>query len=173
VTKSWRLIWESFVARASLVETYVSALNLTAVAIVSSADGWRCRIETGGTSAPAFYFKPSHADLVLLTIGLDGWTDQAPAAVAGAIERTAATVGAPIISPDALRAEAERQVAEIVERVRASNQSGGLKVWKTAYKQYRRAQIAKAEKAIPYSAYLQRVIVATMVRNVEMTGRMI
>jgi hypothetical protein len=42
-----------------------------------------------------FFFWSSHADLVLMTIGLEGWTDQAPAAVAALIERTAANLGAP------------------------------------------------------------------------------
>jgi hypothetical protein len=44
---------------------------------------------------------------------------------------------------------AEQQVAEITARVKASNQSGGLRQWNAAYKQYRQAQIAKCEKAIP------------------------
>jgi hypothetical protein len=73
-------------SRASLIEVYIAALPLAAVAIVSSADGRRCRIETDGEPAPGetierrLYFKPSHAELVLSTIDLEGWTDQAPAA---------------------------------------------------------------------------------------------
>jgi hypothetical protein len=50
---------------------------------------------------------------------------------------------------------------------------GGLKQWNAAYKQYREAQVAKCESAIPYSAYLQRVVIARMVRDVAMTGRMV
>jgi hypothetical protein len=36
---------------------------------------------------------------VLSAIDLDGWTDQAPAAVAELIERTAASLGAPLRAP--------------------------------------------------------------------------
>jgi hypothetical protein len=81
------------VSRASLVETYISALNLTAVAVVS--DGRRCRI-TEGEPAPGekikhrFYFKSSHAELVLVTIDVEGLSGKPLAAVAGAIERAAA-----------------------------------------------------------------------------------
>jgi hypothetical protein len=80
-------------SRASLIDVYISGLNLATVAIVSS--GRRCRI-TEGEPAPGetvkhrFYFKPSHAELLLATIDLEGVTDQAPAAVAALIERTAA-----------------------------------------------------------------------------------
>jgi hypothetical protein len=61
----------------------------------------------------------------------------------------------------------------IVAHVKATNASGGLKQWNAAYKQYRQAQIEKCEKAIAYSAYLQRVVVMSMVRNVAATGRMV
>jgi hypothetical protein len=40
------------------------------------------------------------------------------------------------------------------------------------YKRYRLAQIAKAERALPYSKYIEPFIV-TMVKRVAMTGRMI
>jgi hypothetical protein len=120
---------ESFVSRASLVETYIAALNLTAVTVV--ADGRRCRIETGGEIAPGekikrqFYFKSSHAELVLLTIDKEGPSGKSPAALAAPIERAAATLG---------------------------------------------AQVARAEKAVPYATFLERYT-ATIVRDVA--GRMI
>lgn len=127
-----------------------------------------------------YFFKPNHIELVLGAAGLGCGVEistpagiASPTAVAALLERTARSMGAPLETEAEIRAEAEQEVAKIVAKVAASNQSGGLKQWNTAYKQYRRAQIAKAEKAIPYSAYLQRVIVATMVRNVAMTGRMV
>ena len=86
--------------RVSLIEAYVAALPLTAVAIVSSADGRQCRIETGGTSTPAFYFKPSHAELVLSAIDLDGWTEQSGGRP-GCANRTG---GRELGAPDARRA---------------------------------------------------------------------
>jgi hypothetical protein len=89
-------------SRASLIEAYIAALPLAAVAIVSSAEGRQCRIQTDGEPAPGeaierrLYFKPSHAELVLSAIDLDGGTDQAPAAVVALIEQTAAMLGAPL-----------------------------------------------------------------------------
>jgi hypothetical protein len=52
------------------------------------------------------------------------------------------------------------------------NQSGGLKQVNAEYRRYRMGQVAKCEKAIPYSAFLQR-FTASLVRNVAATGRMI
>lgn len=160
-------------SRASLVETYIAALNLTAVAIVS--DGWRCRIHTGElapseTIKHRFYFKPSHAELVLATIDLDGLSGKPPAALATLIERAAANLGAPFQTADELQAEAEQQVAEITARVKGMNQSGGLKQVNAQYKRYRQAQIAKAEKAVPYAKFIER-FTATIVRDVAATGR--
>jgi hypothetical protein len=80
-------------SHATLVETYIEALNLTAVAIVGA--GRQCRI-TEGESARGekierqFYFKPSHAELVLVTIDVEGLSGKPLAAVAGAIEQAAA-----------------------------------------------------------------------------------
>jgi hypothetical protein len=167
---------ESFVSRALLIEAYISGLQLTAVTVV--ADGRRCRMIRPGEIAPGekikhqFFFRPSHAELVHLTIGLDGWIDQQPAALAALIERTAANLGAPYSSPDELRRAAEVQVAEITARVKASNQAGGLKQINRQYKAYRQAQMAKAEKAVPYAKFIEP-FVATMVRQVAATGRMI
>jgi hypothetical protein len=165
-------------SRASLVDVYISALQLTAVAIVASADGRRCRIETDGEIAPGekikrqFFFRPTHADLLLLTIALDGWTDQQPAAVAALIERTAATLGAPFQTLTELQAEAEQEVDKIIAKVAASNQAGGMKQINAQYKRYRQAQVAKAEKAVPYTKFIER-FTASIVRDVAATGRMI
>jgi hypothetical protein len=60
----------------------------------------------------------------------------------------------------------------IVAHVKATNQSGGLKQVNAQYKRYRQAQVAKAEKASPYSLFLER-ITATIVRDVAMSWRMI
>jgi hypothetical protein len=50
--------------------------------------------------------------------------------------------------------------------------AGGLKQVNRQYKAYRQGQIAKAERAMPYSKFIEPFI-ATMVRQVAMTGRMI
>jgi hypothetical protein len=53
-----------------------------------------------------------------------------------------------------------------------SNQAGGLKQVNRQYKAYRQAQIAKAEKALPYAKFLER-FTANIVRDVAATGRAI
>jgi hypothetical protein len=160
------------VARADLIATYISALNLTAVAVV--ADGRRCRIITGEpapgeTIAARFYFKASHAELVLAEIDKDGLSGK-PAAVAALIEGTARRIGAPFQTPDELHRAAEVQVAAVQARVASMNQSGGLSALNKAYRQYRLGQVARAERAIPYSAFVERRI-ATILRDVAMSGR--
>jgi hypothetical protein len=53
------------------------------------------------------------------------------------------------------------------------NQNGGLKQINRPYKAYRQAQIARAERAVPYSKFLEQRYTVSIVRNVAMTGRMI
>jgi hypothetical protein len=89
-------------------------------------------------------------------------------AVVALIERTAANLGAPFQTPAELREAA----AEIVARVDAMRQAGGLKQVNAEYKRYRQAQAAKAERATPYAVFLQR-FTATIVRDVAATGRAI
>jgi hypothetical protein len=167
------------VSRDSLIDAYIAALPLAAVAIVLSADGRRCRIHTEGEPGPGetierrLYFKPSHAELVISTIDLlEGWTDQAPAAVAASIEQAAATLGAPVHALGELRQAAEEAVAEVTARVDAGRQNGDLKQVNRQYKLYRQQQIAKAEKAMPYAKFLER-FTASIVRDVAMNGRTI
>jgi hypothetical protein len=148
-----------FMSRAALIDVYISGLNLATVAVVS--DGRRCRVavfgsaedtgepEPGETVRHRFYFKPSRADLVLMTIGKEGVTGKPPAALAALIERAAAMLGAPYRTPDELRRIAEQAVVEVQARVAALNQSGGLKQINKQYKSDRLAQIARAEKAMP------------------------
>jgi hypothetical protein len=110
-------------SRESLVQAYISGLNLTSVAIVGA--GRRCQIITGEpppgeTIASRYYFKASHAELVLATIDREDVTDQKPAALAALIEQAAATLGAPFQTPEQLRKAAGQQVDEITERVKAA-----------------------------------------------------
>jgi hypothetical protein len=162
---------EWFVARADLIQAYISALPFAPIAIVAIPGG--CRIEIGGTSAPAFYFKASHIELVLGAAGLAaGPINQPPAAVAALIERAARRLHAPYETEPEIMAAAERQVDAIMERVRASNQSGGMILINGQYKAYRTAQLAKAEAALPYSKFIEPFVI-TMLRQVAMTGRMV
>ncbi|HXB80462.1 MAG TPA: hypothetical protein VNX23_24160 [Bradyrhizobium sp.] len=158
--------------RAQLVETYISSLPLVEVAIVGA--GLQCMIRAGshGEIAPGeivqhrYFFKSSHAELVLLTIGPEGLSGKPAATLAASIEQAAAKLGAKWQTSDALRKAAEVQVAEIVERVKASGQHGALKPWNTRYRQYRLAQVEKREPAIPYSAFLEQFVITPTVRSI-------
>jgi hypothetical protein len=161
-------------SRADLIETYISVLNLTSVAIVGA--GRQCRIHTGEIPpgepiAARYLFKPSHAELLLATIGKDGLAGQPAAALVDAIERTAAMLGAPHQTPAELRAAAAGQVAEIVERVKMAGLSGKLKRWNASYKQYRLAQLEKGEPAIPHASYVEKVVTLPTLKQIAMTGR--
>jgi hypothetical protein len=134
----------------------------------------------GGEPAPGekikhrYFFKPLHVELLLNAASLsDDPIDQAPAAVAELIERTARRMHAPYETEREIRAAAERQVDEMTARVEASNQSGGLKHWNTRYRQYRLEQVSRAERAIPFSAFLEQFVITPTVRNVAATGRMV
>jgi hypothetical protein len=157
-------------SRESLVEAYISGLNLTEIAIVGA--GKQCRIHTGGDLAPGepvahrYLFKASHVDLLLATIGQDGLLGRSATALAELVEQAAASIGAKWQTPDALRKGAELQVAEIVERVKASGQYGALKPWNTRYRQYRLAQVEKGERAIPYSVFLEEFVITPTVRMI-------
>ena len=104
-------------SRADLVETYIEALNLVEVAIVGA--GRQCRIHTdddgeippGEPVACRYYFKASHAELVLMTIGKEGVTGKPASSLVDAIERTAAKLGARWQTPDTLRKGAAEQGA--------------------------------------------------------------
>jgi hypothetical protein len=163
-----------FVSRA-LVEAYISALPLTAVAIVSSADGRRCRILTEGEPGPGetierqLYFKPSHAELVLSKIDLEGWTNEPAAAVVASIVSAATMLGAPHYALADLRKVAAAVVAEVVARVEAGRQNGDLKLVNRQYKIYRLAQVAKGERAIPYAKFMERWT-AGLVRDVAVNS---
>lgn len=153
--------WKVPVSRAALIDVYISGLALAEVAIVGA--GRQCRIHTGEIPPGErikhqFFFRPSHAELLLMTIDKEGVTGKQAAALAALIEQAAAKLGAPYQTPDEVRRAAEEQVDEIVERVKTGGLSGALKKWNTAYRQYRLAQIEKSEPAIPYSAFLEQAV---------------
>ena len=165
-------------SRASLVQVYLDSLPFCRLAIVQTAGG--CRVAVGGETAPGetvaatYYLKPLHVELLLTAAGLtDGPTDQAPDIVAARLEKTARTMHAPYESETELRAVAEKQVDEIQERVRATNQAGGLSALNKAYKQYRAHQIDNAQRAIGYNAYIEQHYTIGIVRSVASVGRMI
>jgi hypothetical protein len=113
----------------------------------------------------AFWFaKPAHAELVLIGVQndihdagaahSDGWIDLSARKVRDLVINVAAALGARWRTAAELRTDASKAVEEIIMSVEASRQSGGLAKVNTSYKIYRQQQIAKGEKAIPYSAHL-------------------
>ncbi|WP_426442028.1 hypothetical protein [Bradyrhizobium genosp. P] len=159
-------------SRESLVEAYITALPFAAIAIIA-VPGGGCRVETGAPGEIRYFFKPSHLDLVLGAAGLGtDPIDEAPAAVAELIERTAAAIGAPFNTAAEIRAAAAVEVEKVTARVEAMRQAGGLKQVNAEYKAYRQAQVAKAEKATPYAVFLAR-FTAGLVRDVATMGRAI
>jgi len=160
------------VSRASLIETYISALPFAPVAIVAAGGG--CRIEVGGTSKPAFYFKLTHIELVLGAAGLScGPVDQPPDAVAARLEKAARAMGAPFQTAAEIRKAAGQEVDKIVAHVQVAGLVGELKEINKQYRAYRLAQVAKAERALSYSAFLERRYTVGIVKEVAAVGRMI
>jgi hypothetical protein len=165
--------------RVDLIQTYISGLNLTEIAIVGA--GKQCRIKTttggrfegtfqtgeiapGEPVAHRYFFKSSHVDLLLATIGQDGLSGRSAAALAASIEQAAASIGAVYRSPAEIHKAAELAVAAITERVRIANQSGGMKSINREYRAYRQQQLAKGEMATSYAAFIEP-FVATMVKR--------
>ena len=156
-------------SRVSLVEAYISGLQLTEIAIVGA--GKQCRITAGGEFATPgepvahrYFFKSSHVDLLLATIGQDGLSGRSAAALAELIVQAAASIGATHQSPAQVRKGAELAVAAITERVRIANQSGGMKSINREYRAYRQQQLARGERATSYAAFIEP-FVATMVKR--------
>jgi hypothetical protein len=153
------------VSHASLVEAYLSGLQLTAVAVAGA--GKQCRIITGEPASGEpiqyrYFFKPSHVDLLLSTIGQDGLSGKPAAALAELIEQAAAKLGARYQTASAVRKVAEAAVAEILERVQLANQKGGMKLINRQYKAYRLSQIEKGEKAIAYQKFIEPYIMSAV-----------
>jgi hypothetical protein len=168
---------EPFVSRETLIQAYVSALPFAAVNIIATING--CRVSVGGELAPGeiaiatYFFRPLHIELLLGAAALtDDPVDRSPVAVASLISDAAKKVGAPCHTAKQLRAAAEHEVDKILERVRVSNQAGGLKLINRKYREYRQAQVAKAEEALPYSKFIEPYLMQIL-RQVAATGRMI
>ncbi len=138
--------------------------------------GGGCRVETGAPAeaVATYYFKQAHLDLLLGAAGLPEGRpiDQSPVAVAALIRRTAVAMGAPFQTLAGLQADAEKEVDKILERVRASNASGGLQQVNRSYKAYRQQQLAKAEKAMPYAKFIEPFVMQIL-RQIATAGRMV
>lgn len=157
-------------SHAKLIDVYLAALSRTVVSVVTDAGVNHARIETGDVPAGAavharLHFNASHADLVLSAYGLDGRADMSPSELLEAITSTAARLGAEWQTDEEARAAAADTVQAVVDKVEAARQAGGMKEINASYKRYRQEQVAKAERAVPYSTYL-RHYTARMVEEV-------
>ena len=164
-------------SRETLVQAYLEALLFCRLA-VAAIPGDGCRVAVGGELAPGekafatYYVKPLHVELLLGGAGLgDGPIDEEPAAVATRLEKAARSLHAPYETEQEIKAAAERQVAEIVARVEATNQAGGLSAYNKAYKRYRQGQIDKAERAMGYNQFIEEKYTIPIVRNIASTAR--
>jgi hypothetical protein len=165
-------------SRASLVQTYIDALPFAAVAVVQTASGTRVaiggEIAAGETAVARYFFRPLHIELVLGAAGLgDGPVDQAPDVVAARLIGAAKSVGAPFRTAAEIRANAKIEVDRIVAHVQVAGLVGELKEINKQYRAYRLAQVAKAERALPYSAFLERRYTVGIVKEVAAVGRKI
>jgi hypothetical protein len=159
--------WRVPVSREAFIQSYISGLQLTEVAIVGAGRSARIitgEIPPGEPVACRYYFKASHAELLLMTIGKEDVTGKPASSLVDAIERTAAMLGATIQTTSELRKAAASAVDEITARVKLANQDGELKRVNYAYKVYRLEQLAKGEKAITYKAHLE-TFTASLVRQ--------
>lgn len=148
-------------SHAKLIDTYLAALPRTVVSVVTDADGNGAKIETGDVPAGTvvhgrLHFNASHADLVLSSCGLDGRAVMSPSELLEAVTNTAARLGAEWQTDQEAQTTAAEAVQAIVDKIEAARQAGGLREINASYKRYRQQQVANAERAIPYSAYLRR-----------------
>jgi hypothetical protein len=105
-----------------------------------------------------------HAELVLMNVRSDfealgadrpqGWVDMPARAVRDHVVNVAAGLGASWRTATEVRADASHAVAEIIVQVEQQRRAGGLAQVNAQYKIYRQGQVARGEKAAPYSVHL-------------------
>lgn len=147
--------------RELLAKAYVRALPVCSVVILASEDGRSAKasLDPEPDNAPFSLFdtlwfaKSQYAELVLAQCP-EGWCGRAPAALRDEIVNAAAALGASFKTSAEIEADASNAVAEIIERVDAMRQSGGLAKVNAGYKCYRKAQVAAGQKAVSYQAHL-------------------
>jgi hypothetical protein len=164
--------------RDALVSAYMEALPAKPVLIHAGPGGQPVKvglaIEDGLERFDALWFaKPSHAELVLMNCRDDfvslgavdpgGWIDLSARTVRDHVVNVASGLGASWQSEAEMRVSTSIVVEEIIARVEAMRQSGGLAKVNAAYKVYRQGQVARGEKAIPYSAHLASFTVSLVV----------
>ena len=160
------LAWRN---RLKLLAAYMEALGNRALMVLAAPTGHPCKLSSAplpnlDTIAAFWFAKPHHAELVALraqddlaAIGAarpEGWIDMQAQELRDTIINLAAHVGASWQTAEQAQAQASIAIDEIIARVEASRTNGGLAQINAQYKVYRQKQLAKGEKAIPYSAHL-------------------
>jgi hypothetical protein len=155
--------------RCALVGAYIEALGARALYVHGGPAGEvsQVRLDRNGcldVFDVLWFSKPQHAELVLLQ-SLDdfaadgrsrgnGWLVSPPREVRDKIVNVAAMLGAIWQTEAELRTVASNVVEEIIVSVEKSRRDGGLAQVNASYKIYRQRQVARGEKAVPYSAHL-------------------
>jgi hypothetical protein len=165
---------------ASLEKAYLEALDARPVVVRALQDGLTDLSHCPDRFAvDAIWFrKPHHAELVLMQCLGDlqiigavkpcGGIELSTITVRDYVIDTAALLGANWLTTDEMGQAVKAAVATIVDEVELARQTGGLAQVNAAYKVYRSSQLAKGEKASPYSVYLTeftRSLVTLAARN--------
>jgi hypothetical protein len=155
--------------RDALVEAYMEALPARTVFVLAGPGGRPSKIASDSGEkldivAEFWFAKAAHADLVWMRVQSnlqavdvmhgEGWIDLPAREVRDTIVGVAADLGASWCTADEVRAQASIAVEKIITHVEHQRREGGLAQVNATYKIYRQQQIAKGEKAIPYSAHL-------------------
>lgn len=143
---------------AALVKDYISSLDIHPLAIIAGAGGSGALIvrtlPPGLTPFDILWFsRELHADLVMANCPA-GPEDRPAALLRDDIVNTAAALGAPFRTTHEIEADAEKAVAGIIGQIETWRQNGGLAKVNRDYKTYRQTQMARGQKAVPYSTHL-------------------
>jgi hypothetical protein len=151
--------------RDALVQAYVEALDLCPIMILAEPVVAKIALapESGfGVFDILWFAKRHHAELVLMQCP-DGPICRPASQVRDDVVNIAAMLGARWQTGAEVEAIAAAAVAEIIAKVEDMRIRGGLAQVNRSYKIYRQRQVAKGEKAVPYSAHLH-CFTASLVR---------
>jgi hypothetical protein len=149
----------------ALVKAYVEALGLCPVMILAGPDVAKISLAPEAEFEvfdTLWFAKRHHADLVLMQCP-DGPICRPASQVRDDVVNIAAMLGARWQTGAEVEALAANAVAEIIAKVEDMRTRGGLAQVNRSYKIYRQRQVAKGEKAVPYSAHLH-CFTASLVR---------
>lgn len=150
------------------IQAYLEAKQPQGIAVIAGPASETARLvritslqeQPDGTVFDMIWFERSmHADAVMehcecADTAAPRWLSMTPLQLRDRIIDAAASLGADWSTTEELTEHAAAVVAEITQKVDTMRQSGALADLNSNYKNYRQQQIAKGEKAKPYSAFL-------------------